>query len=136
MESFHVPVPRVQAHRKVIVGVAVSPDGTMMATASLDHTAKLSSLDGGAWRAKVLRGHDDLGPTVALAPKDPIMFIRSTDNAVQCWSTATRTALFTLRANDNTVVHIDTHPTEHAIVASSGDGRVGVWKYSHRQSLA
>ena len=56
----------LEGHRAPVVALAVSPDGTMLASASWDHTARLWPLAGGAPR--VIEGHSQNVNGIAFAP--------------------------------------------------------------------
>ena len=75
-----------KGHRAPIVGLAVSPDGTRLASASWDHTVRLWSLVNGAQR--VLEGHTQNVNGVAFAPDGKSLVSVGYDLAVRIWPLA------------------------------------------------
>jgi cytochrome c len=70
-------------HRAPIAGLAVSPDGSTLASASWDHTVRLWSLDDGAQR--VLEGHTQNVNGVAFAPDGKSLVSVGYDLTVRIW---------------------------------------------------
>ncbi len=75
-----------KGHDAPIVGLAVSPDGTRLASASWDHTVRLWSVVNGAQR--VLEGHTQNVNGVAFAPDGKSLVSVGYDLAVRIWPLA------------------------------------------------
>ena len=73
-------------HRAPVAGLAVSPDGASLASASWDHTVRLWSLADGAQR--VLEGHTQNVNGVAFAPDGKSLVSVGYDLAVRIWPLA------------------------------------------------
>ena len=73
-------------HRAPVAGLAVSPDGASLASASWDHTVRLWSLADGAQR--VLEGHTQNVNGVAFAPDGKSLVSVGYDFAVRIWPVA------------------------------------------------
>ena len=73
-------------HRAPVAGLAVSPDGASLASASWDHTVRLWSLADGAQR--VLEGHTQNVNGVAFAPDGKSLVSVGYDLAVRIWPVA------------------------------------------------
>ncbi|WP_183244616.1 c-type cytochrome [Bradyrhizobium sp. cir1] len=73
----------VEAHTGPIVGLAVSPDQSRLASASWDHTVRISSLSGGGTR--VLHGHSQAVNGVAFAPDGQSLVSVGYDLTVRIW---------------------------------------------------
>lgn len=76
--------------------VALSPDGTTLASGSLDSNVHLWDVLSGQ-RRHVLRGHTNLVTAVDLSPDGQQVVSSSSDGTVRLWSTATGAALATLQ---------------------------------------
>jgi cytochrome c len=72
----------IQAHKGPIAGLALSPDGGTIASASWDGTARLASVSGGA--ARVLEGHQGQVNAVAFMP-DGRLVTAGYDATVRIW---------------------------------------------------
>ena len=72
-----------EGHTAPIAGLAVSPDGSRLASASWDHTVRLSSLSNGETR--VLEGHSQNVNGVAFAPDGQSLVSVGYDLTVRIW---------------------------------------------------
>jgi cytochrome c len=98
-------------HEAPIAGLAASPDGTMLASASWDHTVRLWPLAGGA--ARTLEGHTQNVNGVAFSPDGRTLVSVSYDLTVRIWPLSGPSAA--------TVVTI---PSPLNAVAIGGDGEI------------
>jgi cytochrome c len=73
-----------EGHTAPVVGLAFSPDGTMIASASWDRTARLWSLVGGSGR--VLEGHEQNVNAVEFMPDGRSLVTAGYDATVRIWS--------------------------------------------------
>jgi cytochrome c len=82
------PTPRtvLEGHSAPVVALAVSPDGTTLASASWDHTARLWPLAGGAPR--VLEGHAQNVNGVAFTPDGSAVVTAGYDATLRIWPLA------------------------------------------------
>ena len=101
----------LEGHSAPISGLAVSPDGTMLASASWDQTVRLWPLAGGAPR--VLEGHTQNVNAVAFSPDGHTLVSVSYDLSVRIWPLSGPSAA--------TVVSI---PSPLNAVAVGGDGEI------------
>src|SRR5262249_57823058 len=77
------PAAVLSGHTAPVVALAVSLDGTMLASASWDHTARLWPLAGGAPR--VLEGHAQNVNGVAFAPDGRTLVTAGYDATLRIW---------------------------------------------------
>jgi cytochrome c len=103
----------LEGHTAPIVALAASPDGTMLASASWDHTVRLWSLAGGAGR--VLEGHTQNVNGVAFAPDGRTLVSVSYDQSVRIWP---------LDGAAPTIVELPS-PLNAVAIGSDGDITVG-----------
>ena len=73
----------LKGHTAPVAGIAGSPDGKTIASASWDHTVRLWPLDGGTPR--VLEGHSQSVNAVAFAPDGSALVSAGYDTALRIW---------------------------------------------------
>jgi WD40 repeat protein/tRNA A-37 threonylcarbamoyl transferase component Bud32 len=85
----------LEGHSFPSLGVAYSPDGKAIASASGDKTVKVwNTSDGGL---TVLAGHSDPVSTVAFSPDGRTLASASEDETIKLWDLSTKTELRTLK---------------------------------------
>lgn len=99
-----------EGHTGPIVGLAVSPDGKWLASASWDHTVRLWPLSGGAPR--VLQGHSQNVNGVAFSPDGRELGSAGYDATLRIWRL------------DSDDVSVHTLPTPLNAVAIAPDGEI------------
>ena len=82
--------PRVLGHAGTVYGVAFSPDGQMLATASADKTVPPVVVAQSSAEPRLLRGHADTVHGVAFSPDGQMLATASADKTVRLWSLSTR----------------------------------------------
>jgi WD40 repeat protein len=106
--------------------VAWSRDGTMIATASRDHTARIWHSGNGSL-LNVLTGHSDQVYTVEWSPDGTKIATASRDGSVRVWSSSDGSALLTLTGHSGYVNSAAWSPDGTKIATASNDGTARVW---------
>ncbi|XP_014290049.1 transducin beta-like protein 3 [Halyomorpha halys] len=114
------------AHEKDINAIAVSPNDKMVATASLDKTAKL-------WNFKdlaplgTLRGHRRGIWSLIFSPVDQVVMTSSADTTIKIWSLSDLSCLKTLEGHESSVMKSAFLSRGLQVISASGDGLLKLW---------
>lgn len=116
-------------HRDTIYALALSPDGSTLATGSYDQKIRL-------WRAadgkelRVLAGHTGAVFGVAFRPDGRVLASASADRTVKLWDAASGERRDTLSQALKEQMHIAWSPDGKRLVAAGADNRIRVWEVS------
>ncbi len=116
----------LSGHADSIWGVAFSPDGTQLATASGDRTTRIWDLITGTTRA-TLEGHAGVVWGVAFSPDGTQLATASGDRTTRIWDLATGTVHATLEGHTSAVEGVAFSPDGTQLATASGDSTVRIW---------
>jgi WD40 repeat protein len=89
------PVRALKGHTQAVRGLAWSPDGTRLVSASLDHTLRVWEAASGK-QVGILKGHADWVVTAAWSPDGSRLVSGGTDKTARIWDMATLTQVAVL----------------------------------------
>jgi len=116
----------LHGHQDSVWSVAWSPDGSKLATASKDNTARI-------WQAAtgrellVLHGHHGAVESVAWSPDGSKLATASEDHATKVWDAATGRELLTVYGHLGDVMSVAWSPDGSKLATASRDNTAKVW---------
>ncbi|AXK37690.1 hypothetical protein DVA86_27185 [Streptomyces armeniacus] len=113
-------------HSDSVMSVAISPDGTWLATGSGDMTVRLWDRATGRCTA-TLTGHSDSVMSVAISPDGTWLATGSGDMTVRLWDRATGRCTATLTGHSDSVMSVAISPDGTWLATGSGDMTVRLW---------
>ncbi len=125
------PVPSKLAriltgHTYWVNGVAFSPDGTLLATTSADHTARIWHTTDGTL-ARTLTGHTSNVHGVAFSPDGTLLATASGDKTARIWHTTDGTLARTLTGHTSNVYRVAFSPDGTLLATTSYDKTARIW---------
>ena len=126
--------PESYAIRMTVAGVAFSPDGNRLATASWDQTAKAWDEQSGK-ELLTLRGHSNWVYGVAFSPDGKRLATAGRDGTAKVWEAQSGKELLTLRGHLDAVRGVAFSPDGKRLATASADGTVQVYALDLRELL-
>lgn len=131
-------VSRTIAHASFIQDLKLSPDGTMLATAAADATAKLWRFSAdGLEELMTLTGHASRLRSIEFSPDGLQLITSSRDNTIRFWDISPHGSeeLPTLIGHDSWITGLAINTDGSRLVSSSHDGTAIVWDVETGQRL-
>jgi WD40 repeat protein len=116
----------IEGHSDSVYGVEFSPDGKLLASASLDGTVKLWRANGAL--SNTLQGPDGGGLVdMSFSPDGQTLAAGGTDTAIYLWS-QDGNLLHTLKGHDSWVTFVRFSPDGQRLASASTDRTVRLWE--------
>jgi len=119
----------LKGHSQEILDVAFSPDGTLMATASLDGTAKLWNARNGR-ELQTLTGHGGWVLGIDFTPDGRSLATAGIDGTARLWDVDTGRQVLVLSGHTGLIGDVDVSPHGTMLATGGSDGTVRVWDIS------
>lgn len=126
-------------HSQDVRSVAVSPDGTAIASGSFDGTIKIWNLETGAL-IRTLTGHSDAGEmvsSVAIAPNGTLLASSSNGygGTIKLWNLATGELLYTIAGTSLGISSIAISPDSQLLASGSEEGNIQLWNLESGEAI-
>lgn len=123
------------AHTDWIHGLALSPDGALLASGSRDLTVKLWAMPEGG-HVKTLEGHSGDVYDLAISADGTLLASGSWDGTVGLWSLPEGERRGTIEHPDGPVTSVALSPDGSLLVAAAREGGVRVWRLPQGEEVA
>jgi len=121
-------------HSKQVYSVAISPDGQILASGSVDNTIKLWSLSNGK-PLRTLSGHSSKVRSLAISPDGQKIVSGSWDGTIKLWNLQTGQLLKTLSGHTDGVLSVAISRDGQTLASSSADKTIKLWNLQTGQLL-
>lgn len=125
-------ISAIPAHSDAVYSVAISPDGSTLATGSYDQLIKLWELSGRSPGKELLtlKGHNGCVFDLAFRPDGKVLASASADRTVKLWSVANGERLDTRPEALKDLNAVAFSPDGARVFAAGVDNRIRVWSVS------
>jgi WD40 repeat protein/serine/threonine protein kinase len=130
----HGDLHTFKGHTNWVFGVAYSPDGQRLASASHDQTVKVWDVVSSR-ELRTLHGHSGLVNAVAFSPDGQRLASASHDQTVKLWDVGSGQELRSLRGHSEPVRSVAFSPDGQRLASASFDQTVKVWDAGSGQEL-
>lgn len=121
-------------HNHGVSGIAFNQDGSLVATASGDGTARLWDASSRETVVELI-GHSGAVSDVAFSPVGHLVATASNDGSARVWDASTGAELSVLRGHSDGISDVAFSPDGHQVATASRDGTVRLWEWSTRSEM-
>ncbi len=125
----------LEGHEGDVRSVRFSPDGTSVASASLDGTIKLWDVVLGENTA-TFEGHTDAVNSIAYSPDGRTLVSGSWDGTIKLWAVKNGDTITTLEAHPEGVDSVAYSPDGRTSASGSWDGTIKLWDANNGNAIA
>ena len=133
----YVHYATLTGHKNNVMSVTFSPDGTMLASGSMDNTIQLWNVIKGEHK-KTLTGHWDVVVSVSFSPDGQMLASGGDDKTIRLWDTTTGQHRKTLIGHARSVLSVCFSPDGQMLASGSSDKTIRLWDTTtgqHKKTL-
>jgi serine/threonine protein kinase len=120
-------VRTLKGHTDWVNSVSFSPDGSLLASGSLDKTIKLWRVADGSL-VRTLTGHTDAVTSVSFSPDGSLLASGSLDKTIKLWRVADGLEVRTLTGHTDAVTSVSFSPDGRLLASGSWDKTIKLWR--------
>lgn len=124
----------LKGHEDIVRDVTISPDGTILASASKDTTIRLWTFPFNQG-PRILRGHTESVGSVAFSPDGLLLASGSQDCTIKLWDVSSGRELRTLTGHTNIVRSVAFSPDGLLLASGGNDRSIRLWEVSSGREL-
>ncbi len=128
-------IRQFEGHQERVRGAAISPDGTMIASAAYDNLVKLWDIETGA-EIKSFEGHDNQATAVAFSPDGTMLLSGSADRTLRLWDIESGTEIRQMQGHSTWVKSVAFRSDGRVALSSSDDATVRLWNVQTGDQIA
>jgi WD40 repeat protein len=117
---------KLKGHTSPLLDMAFSPDGSLIATGSVDGSARIWAAGTGR-KLLTLEGHGGWVFGVDFDPAGEVVATAGEDGTARLWDATSGRELLVLSGHTGIIRDVDFSPDGRRLATSSGDGTVRVW---------
>jgi WD40 repeat protein len=118
----------LEGHTSGAISVSFSPDGSLIASGSLDKTIKIWRVSDGSL-VRTLTGHTNRVESVTFSPDGSLIASGSDDNTIKIWRVSDGSLVRTLKGHTSYVISVTFSPDGSLIASGSLDETIKIWSH-------